>query len=292
MQRINFTKSTIAALATVGALMLLLLDIETPIGLAIPFLYIVLAPLVVRLRSTKATVAAVIGMAALSGVGLWASTLDGDPFAGSAYRVDDFIRDTVINRLIAIALFSAVLFLLVRNQDAQDELHRLSTTDPLTGALNRRRFEELAEIERRRAARSGSPMALLILDIDHFKRVNDRFGHAAGDAAIRMLSHICQTTLRPGDLFGRWGGEEFVIALPETSLPGAIKTAERLREIIAKGEFLANGKPRSITVSIGAAGLLRDELAVDHAINRADRALYRAKQSGRNRVESDPELAS
>jgi diguanylate cyclase (GGDEF)-like protein len=288
MQRINFTKSTILALTAVGALTLLLLDIETPIGLAIPFLYILLAPLVVWFRSGKAAIAAVIVMAGLSGVGLWASTWEGGPFAGGVYGIDEFIRDTVINRLIAIALFSAVLFLLVRIQNAQDELHRLSTTDPLTGALNRRRFEELAEVERRRAARSGAPMALLILDIDHFKSVNDRFGHAAGDAAIRVLSQTCQATLRPGDLFGRWGGEEFVIALPETSLSGAMKTAERLREVIAKAEFLANGKARRITVSIGVAALLRDELAVDHAINRADRALYRAKEAGRNRVESDP----
>jgi diguanylate cyclase (GGDEF)-like protein len=154
----------------------------------------------------------------------------------------------------------------------------------LSGALNRRRFEELADLERRRAQRSGAPMSLMLLDIDHFKRVNDQFGHAAGDAAIRMLAKVCKATLRPGDLFGRWGGEEFVIAMPETNAAGAVKAAERLRELLAAARFDANGKPRAITVSIGVAGLQRDELSVDHAIARADRALYRAKEEGRNRV--------
>jgi diguanylate cyclase (GGDEF)-like protein len=290
MQRLSLPKWATAALALAGAAILLLVDLETPIGLAIPFLYIVLAPVVVMLRSVPALIVSVLAVAGMSGLGLWVSATDGGPFATGSYSFDEFVRDTVINRMIAVSLFVAVLILLVRIQSAQDELHRLSTTDPLTGALNRRRFGELAEIERRRAERSGAPMSILMLDIDHFKLVNDQYGHAAGDAAIRELARNCHATLRPGDLFGRWGGEEFVIALPETSLTGALKTAERLREILSKTKFDANGKQRSITVSIGVAGLMRDELAVDHAINRADRALYRAKEGGRNRVEVEGPL--
>ena len=292
MQRLPLSKRTAAAIAIAGAFLLLLLDLETPIGLSIPFLYVLLAPLVVALRGRLAFIAAVAIVSAVSALGLWFSLIDGGPFSAEGYRYEDFLRDAVINRVIAVALFIAVLALLRRIQTNQDELHRLSTTDGLTGALNRRRFEELAEVERRRSQRSGAPVSLMILDIDHFKRVNDQFGHAAGDAAIRMLAKACLATLRPGDLFGRWGGEEFVIAMPETNAAGALKAAERLREILATARFDANGKPRSITVSIGVATLLRDELTIDHAIARADRALYRAKAAGRNRVELDaPEEA-
>ena len=287
MQRLPISRWSAAAIATAGASILLLIDIESPIGLAIPFLYIVIAPLVVALRSRLALVVAVAIVSAVSAMGLWFSLGEGGSFSPQGYRFEDFLRDSMINRVIAVALFIAVLAMLRRIQINQDELHRLSTTDGLTGALNRRRFEELAELERRRAQRSGAPMSLMVLDIDHFKRVNDQFGHAAGDAAIRMLAKSCLGTLRPGDLFGRWGGEEFVIAMPETGQPGAVKAAERLREILAAARFDANGKPRSITVSIGVATLLRDELTVDHAIARADRALYQAKAAGRNRVVCD-----
>ncbi len=292
MQRPSLPNWAAASLALVGAAVLLLIDLETPVGLAIPFLYILLAPLIVGLRSTIALVVSAMLVAMISAIGFWAASMQGGPISGGGYGFDDFMRDTIINRVISVSLFVAVLVLLVRIQTAQDELHRLSTTDPLTNALNRRRFEELAEIERRRAQRSGAPLSVLILDIDHFKRVNDQYGHAAGDEAIKALSRTCQSTLRPGDLFGRWGGEEFVIALPETNLVGALKTGERLREILAITPFNANGKTRSITVSIGAACLQRDELAVDHAINRADRALYRAKSGGRNRVEGEPAAES
>lgn len=287
MQRLPFSNRAAAAIATAGVLLLLLLDLETPIGLSIPFLYILLAPLVVALRGRIALIAAVAAVSAVSAFGLWFSLIDGGPFGSEGYQYEDFLRDAVINRVIAVALFIAVLTLLRRIQTNQDELHRLSTTDGLTGALNRRRFEELAEVERRRSQRSGAPVSVLVLDIDHFKRVNDQFGHAAGDAALRMLAKTCLATLRPSDLFGRWGGEEFVIAMPEARAAGALKAAERLREILAAARFDANGKPRSITVSIGVATLQRDELTIDHAIARADRALYRAKAAGRNRVEAE-----
>lgn len=287
MQRLQHSRRRAAAIALGGAALLLLIDLETPIGLAIPFLYVLLAPPIVALRERAALIIAVLIVAAISAIGFWFSLADGGPFAPENYRYDDFLRDAVINRVIAVALFIAVLVLMRRIQINQDELHRLSTTDGLSGALNRRRFEELADLERRRAQRSGAPMSLMLLDIDHFKRVNDQFGHAAGDAAIRMLAKVCKATLRPGDLFGRWGGEEFVIAMPETNAAGAVKAAERLRELLAGARFDANGKPRAITVSIGVAGLQRDELSVDHAIARADRALYRAKEEGRNRVLCD-----
>ena len=140
MQRLPFSKSAAVAIAFAGACLLLLIDLETPIGLAIPFLYILLAPLIVALRGRVALVAAVVIVSSFSALGLWFSLIEGGPFSNAGFRYLDFLRDSVINRVIAVALFIAVLALLRRIQTNQDELHRLSTTDGMTGALNRRAF--------------------------------------------------------------------------------------------------------------------------------------------------------
>jgi diguanylate cyclase (GGDEF)-like protein len=282
-----FRKWVSASIALGGSCLLLIIDAETPIGLAIPFAYILLAPFIVALRNRRVSAVAVFAMSAISFLGLWVSKAGVGAFLTDFYQYDNQLRDAVLNRIMAIILFIAVIWLLRRIQTTQDELHRLSTTDSMTGALNRRRFEELAELERRRAQRNGFPLSILILDIDHFKSVNDRFGHHTGDAAIRMLANVSLATLRPADLFSRWGGEEFVVAMPETNAAGVKKAAERLREMIAAARFEAAGKTHSVTVSIGVTTMLREELSIAHAIGRADRALYRAKQAGRNRVEAE-----
>ena len=157
-------------------------------------------------------------------------------------------------------------------------------TDPLTGLANRRRFFEMAEAELARTRRYDAPLSLLMLDIDHFKEVNDTHGHRAGDRVLGSLALICLEVLRNVDVVGRVGGEEFAILLPETGLDGAMEVAERLREAIEKSAVVREeGVPLRVTVSIGVA-ILEDGTNLDTLLNRADAALYDAKHRGRNRV--------
>ena len=166
------------------------------------------------------------------------------------------------------------------------ELTRLAITDPLTGAANRRRFMEAAAAEIDRTARSGRPLALLMLDIDHFKRVNDTWGHAAGDDALCAVVAVCTATVRRVDLVARLGGEEFAVLMPETGLSEATAIAERLRAAIAAIEIpVADGRLR-FTASLGIATLADPDEPLSRFLSRADDALYRAKDLGRNRCET------
>ena len=169
------------------------------------------------------------------------------------------------------------------------EMHRLlvaqARTDPLTGAANRRAFLERAGEEMRQAHRSGLPLSLLIADIDHFKRINDSRGHAAGDEALKRFVLALGDALRPGDLIGRYGGEEFVVLLPHTTLEEATAVAERLRQSIAAQEMGPDGDPFRMTASFGVTAVEPgDSGGIDAALRTADSALYRAKAEGRNRV--------
>lgn len=166
------------------------------------------------------------------------------------------------------------------------ELRKLASTDPLTGALNRRHFWQLAGMELHRHHRYFREMAILVMDIDHFKRINDTFGHPAGDTIIRELVKSCTSNLRKSDIFGRIGGEEFAVLLVETQAEAAIEVAERLRQRLAeKQTTIDGGIPINFTVSIGVAHARREDKHLDDLIKRADTALYQAKNQGRNRVE-------
>jgi len=176
------------------------------------------------------------------------------------------------------------------------ELERQATTDSLTGIANRRHFLSLAEREVRRCGRHGCSISLLMIDIDHFKNVNDTFGHATGDLAIRAVATACGSELRNSDLIGRIGGEEFCILLVETELEKACGVAERLRGLVQDIRLTADdGRTVGLTASIGVAGLRHGEHDLPDLMARADKALYQAKNAGRNRVEchenSDPASA-
>lgn len=165
------------------------------------------------------------------------------------------------------------------------ELRRLATTDPLTGANNRRRFTEISERELQRCKRYGHPLCVMILDADKFKAVNDTYGHEAGDRVLKSLSAVCRSQLRDVDVFGRFGGEEFTITLPDTSRETAYEAAERLRIALSETPVeLEDGRTISFTVSIGAAVLSSEADTLDDLFAHADAALYRAKEGGRNRV--------
>jgi two-component system, cell cycle response regulator len=165
------------------------------------------------------------------------------------------------------------------------EAHRLAATDSLTGLMNRRAFMEAMARERSRAVRHTLPLSLLMLDVDHFKRVNDTHGHDAGDSVLRGIAAVLQKIARKSDFVSRWGGEEFVVALAQTADAGGRIAAERVRRAIAETPFiLPNGGSLQATASVGLASATA-QINLEELISRADRALYAAKARGRNRVE-------
>jgi len=168
-------------------------------------------------------------------------------------------------------------------QRANEHLEELASIDPLTGASNRRHFLAQAQVEISRARRLDLALSVIMVDIDFFKTINDRYGHEAGDKVLAALSTTIHATLRGGDIFARLGGEEFIVMLPGQALSDAVQMAERLRLLIAQTEV--PGCPAHITVSAGVAGLVNamDE-GIDGLLRRADRALYQAKEQGRNQV--------
>lgn len=166
------------------------------------------------------------------------------------------------------------------------ELTRLATTDSLTGLNNRRRFMELAEAEFARSLRYDRPLSLLMLDIDHFKNVNDTHGHDVGDDVLRSLSEVAVLALRNADIVGRLGGEEFGVILPETGDDAAMEVAERLRVSVERSNIVTNAGELKITISLGLANLNPATRNLQELLKRADVALYDAKQTGRNRTTS------
>lgn len=175
---------------------------------------------------------------------------------------------------------------ITERKEFEEKLHVLATTDPLTGLLNRREFLDTAEREIRRAKRHQQGLALLMLDVDHFKFVNDSYGHEAGDKVLQHLAQVCLETLRAEDACARIGGEEFAMVVTETDRDGALRAAERLRRGIEQSQVRHDGKAISITVSIGVAlAFEHDASTVPALLNQADAALYRAKARGRNCVE-------
>lgn len=168
----------------------------------------------------------------------------------------------------------------------EQTLQRLAAMDALTGAWNRRAFLERAEHERLRYLRTGHVATIVMLDLDHFKRINDTWGHAAGDAVLCHFVCQVQAGLRATDMLGRLGGEEFAVLLPDTDPAGALELAERLRAAIAASTLDFGGQPIRITVSAGIAPFLAADRSADAALGRADEALYRAKTAGRDRVET------
>ncbi|MBU6475490.1 MAG: GGDEF domain-containing protein [Alphaproteobacteria bacterium] len=180
--------------------------------------------------------------------------------------------------------YAAVVRDISEDKRTEDELMRLAATDPLTGAFNRREFKALADEESLRANRYNRPLSIMMLDLDHFKRLNDTYGHAAGDKALQRFTTLCCNALRTIDIFGRWGGEEFVTLLPETDAEGAVIIAERLRKLVNQSLLVFNEHKISITASIGIAQYRAGELTVEGPLSRADSAVYDAKKAGRNRI--------
>ncbi len=173
------------------------------------------------------------------------------------------------------------------NRQLQESLAReeqMSRTDRLTGVLNRGRFFELAVTQFEDALRCTQPLTILMFDIDHFKLVNDEYGHPAGDVVLREIAQTVAQQLRPTDVLGRYGGEEFIVLLPVTDTEQALPIGKRLLDSVRALRIEVNQGMVQVTISVGLATLLPGDESVERVIDRADRALYRAKQGGRNRI--------
>ena len=175
----------------------------------------------------------------------------------------------------------------IGQQKAREKaLREGANRDRLTQVATRGHVEQLAETELFRASRYDRPFSVLLLDIDHFKRVNDTHGHAAGDLVLQEVAQRCRLLIRASDLIGRWGGEEFLVMTPETALEGGRSLGERLRKVVGDTPVvLESGESVHVTISVGVAPYLAGDSELAAIVGRADAALYRAKANGRDRVE-------
>jgi diguanylate cyclase len=239
-------------------------------------------------RSVAVATAAMATLVALVFLGAWQllSNLErAAPLPGPAnnLRITEvlwFLALLCLSLLTAAGLFSYAIARLGEQQRLE------ASRDSLTGLWNRRSFEPLFEIEAERSRRLGKGLALLFMDLDHFKQINDELGHELGDRALIRVGHRVEQTLRQTDLLFRWGGEELVALLPHTNLTEAVLVAERVRSAVAAEPFrLAQGTPkRAITISLGASAADEFPYAADDLLAEADRACYEAKRQGRNRT--------
>lgn len=194
---------------------------------------------------------------------------------------------SVVIVLIVLGLaFFVIMPMLRRVTEQTSELIEMAQTDPLTGCHNRRSFMREADSEFDRFKRYGGVFAVIMLDIDHFKSVNDTYGHAAGDEVIRALARISLEQTRSSDVLGRLGGEEFAVLLPEATIESATLTGEKLRAAFAAASVEHNGKTIRFTASLGVTVAGKDDEEFFNVLNRADEALYVAKHGGRNRLEA------
>lgn len=188
--------------------------------------------------------------------------------------------------------FSSILSVCIENAVHLGRLKEVSLTDVLTGAYNRRNFETRLKEEIARAERDRTSLSCIFIDIDHFKRINDDYGHRVGDRVLKDVASIIGLQLRQGDFLARYGGEEFILLCPNTGIKGAFRIAERIRKTIEKMVFYNEAnEPFNVTVSLGASScegkrLVRDELTIasERLVKQADDVLYQAKEAGRNQV--------
>jgi len=195
-------------------------------------------------------------------------------------RVDEATYELHISYVHEVGLIRIYVLDISQRKRAEEEIHLLATTDSLTGILNRREFKRMLVGEVDRARRYGPPLSLVMYDLDHFKRVNDSFGHDVGDAILQAVTGLVKDNIRTIDVVARWGGEEFMVMLPHTDIDAAAIAAEKLRLVISGHGF---DKADKLTVSFGVTAFDPQD-DVDALLKRVDDALYLAKDNGRNRV--------
>lgn len=186
----------------------------------------------------------------------------------------------IVILLILVYFFNKEKRLKNQLEKAYDELKHLAITDKLTNVYNRHKLDETLEIEKKRADRYDSNFGVMVLDIDHFKKINDLYGHHVGDSVLKEFASLLKTNSRDTDIVGRWGGEEFLIIVPETDKQSIEQFAQNIRKRV---EFNSFEHIEHLTVSIGTSIYKKNE-SIESTVNRADNALYEAKNSGRNCV--------
>jgi len=192
-----------------------------------------------------------------------------------------------------VMLLSTSLASINRWQEREEKVRYLSSTDVLTQVSNRRHLMEQFEVELSRARRDNTPLAILMVDLDHFKAINDNYGHQVGDIALHTSASLLKDAIRNTDLLGRYGGEEFCIVLPGADLDAALRTAERCRSNIESADIRADESQLKLTASFGLVSVSAQKIneiyvQLDSLLKQADTALYKAKDQGRNQVVSSP----
>jgi diguanylate cyclase len=204
------------------------------------------------------------------------------PFHALSAEALSWLRGFNIAVTFSLLFYLSSLYLTLVNK-AEKQLRILATTDPLTQLLNRRSFLELADYELTQRKRHLAPLAFVLADIDHFKSINDQHGHAVGDAVLKAVSQVLNQAVREQDSVARWGGEEFLILMPNATLEAASMVAERLREKVSAVEVNVGAQSIKISMTFGVSSHRLEE-PVDGPVNRADSALYQGKARGRNQV--------
>lgn len=202
-----------------------------------------------------------------------------------AFDTTGLVIAILLPALLVPTIGGLSLRLAYRLDQAEEHLRKLAITDDLTQAYNRRHFFDVAMKEFDRARRYGGVFAVVIVDLDDFKQINDHYGHPGGDAVLRAVSDLCRSQSRSPDTFARYGGEEFAFLLPDTGVSAAMAFTERLRELVAQTPFACNGYPVRLTFSAGVSARTADDPTLDALITRTDRALYLAKGKGKNQIE-------
>lgn len=262
--------------ACIAALLVFAYDLSQPLGVAGGMPYVVLPLLAMLARSTRLVIIMAVGGTVLTITGLLLSP------AGSETSV------YVTNRTMSIALIWIVAYTTLRHlkvgHGLRQQLREQAATDPLTGLYNRRHIFSCLDREIKRYDRYREAFSIVLIDADHFKHVNDNYGHSTGDATLRLIARVCKAAVRETDIVGRFGGEEFIILLPHTSAEAAGIVAERIRKDIGKvSRELLDGAVL-VTLSLGVAEVDEDTADFNMLLAAADSALYQAKNAGRDRV--------
>jgi len=260
-------------------------------GLVFGFLMAVLATFALQIRPTLGgrarargvlVVCYAIGAAAFLSRGL-SAILSADPL--EAFTSPSTWQSALFVAAATAAIVSTFGFLMLHKERSDGEAVRMATIDPLTGAYNRRTFHDIAERELARARRTGQPLSIIVVDIDHFRPVNESHGNRTGDEVLRKVAELIRSALRKEDMLVRYGGEEFLVMLPEVPGPGAVVVAGRIRKAIEAETITVEGATLRLTVSVGVSARLDEgPESIENLLARADEALALAKQRGRNRV--------
>ncbi|MDX1517419.1 MAG: GGDEF domain-containing protein [Woeseiaceae bacterium] len=263
-------------LAAGFAVFCFLFDLSQPLGVAGGMPYVALPLLGLLARSPRMImVTACIGVV-LTCAGFWLSP-PGAP-----------LHAVLLNRGLSVAMIIIIAAISLRHmaigERLRESLERQASRDPLTGLYNRRYVFSIVTNELNRYRRYGEPFSLILIDADHFKRVNDEHGHCAGDAALQAIASACTDNVRTTDVVGRFGGEEFIVALPHTTATDAAVVAERIRGHIERSKPQYGDRQIDVTLSLGIADAGAGVDSFDELLKAADVALYAAKRGGRNRV--------